>query len=78
MQKRMINLKFINMKYITAVIALFTVITIQAQNKDAQGRIKIDGVAAVVGKNIVLNSDIEKYKKEFESQAQKKARNFKL
>jgi len=74
----MINLKFINMKYITAVIALFTVITIQAQNKDAQGRIKIDGVAAVVGKNIVLNSDIEKYKKEFESQAQKKARNFKL
>jgi len=32
----------------------------------AQEKIKIDGVAAVVGKNIVLNSDIEKYKLEIE------------
>lgn len=32
----------------------------------AQKKIKIDGVAAVVGKNIVLNSDIEKYKLEME------------
>jgi len=32
----------------------------------AQKKIKIDGVAAVVGKNIVLNSDIDKYKLEME------------
>lgn len=72
MQKRMNNLKFINMKYFTTVLIFLTVFTLQAQDKDAQGRIKIDGVAAVIGKNIVLNSDIDKYKKEFEAQAQKK------
>jgi len=35
----------------------------------AQGRIKIDGVAAVVGDKIILDSDIVKYKQEIESRS---------
>ena len=46
---------------------------VEAANKNAQSatfhnpnRLKIDGVAVVIGDNIVLNSDIEKFKKELE------------
>ncbi|MDV7188431.1 peptidylprolyl isomerase [Lutibacter sp. TH_r2] len=40
---------------------LFAFIGIKAQNSE---RIKIDGVSVVVGENIVLDSDIDKFKKE--------------
>ncbi|MFD0761973.1 peptidylprolyl isomerase [Lutibacter aestuarii] len=38
----------------------------------AQERIKVDGVAVVVGKNIVLDSDIDKFKKELQSRIEGK------
>ena len=40
-------------------------------NLNAQ-KIKIDGVGVVVGKNIVLNSDIEKFKLEIENNSEGK------
>ena len=50
-----------------------TTVVVEALKKNAQSatyhnpnRIKIDGVAVVIGDNIVLNSDIEKFKKELE------------
>ncbi|MDP2089583.1 MAG: peptidylprolyl isomerase [Flavobacteriaceae bacterium] len=43
------------------LIILFILLSISI---NAQQKIKIDGVAAVVGKNVVLNSDIEKFKQE--------------
>jgi peptidyl-prolyl cis-trans isomerase SurA len=48
-------------KYIVVILSLFFGI-----NTFAQKKIKLDGVAAVIGKNIVLDSDIEKYKIEIE------------
>ena len=42
-----------------------------ATNLQAQ-KIKIDGVAVVIGKNIVLDSDIEKFKKEVEQRSEGK------
>lgn len=45
---------------------LFALINTQAQ------KIKIDGVAVVIGKNIVLNSDITKFKKEVELRSEGK------
>jgi peptidyl-prolyl cis-trans isomerase SurA len=47
------------MKNNLIILFLLLSITINAQQK-----IKVDGVAAVVGKNVVLNSDIEKFKQE--------------
>ena len=44
---------------------LFTIVSSAQKNK-------IDGVAVVVGKNIVLNSDIEKLKKELELRSEGK------
>ncbi|WP_296636624.1 peptidylprolyl isomerase [Polaribacter sp.] len=49
------------------MIALFVCLTI---NTSAQ--IKIDGVAVVIGKNIVLDSDIEKFKQEVEVRSEGK------
>jgi len=72
MQKRKINLKFIKMKNLLVLIALFCVVGLSAQEKQNDGRIKIDGVAVVVGKNIVLASDIDKARKELESQSNRK------
>lgn len=48
-------------------LLLITSITVQAQNK-----IKVDGVTVVVGKNMVLDSDIEKYKLELAQQSEGK------
>ena len=45
---------------------LFTVLLTHAQQN------KVDGVAVVVGKNIVLDSDIEKFKKEVELRSEGK------
>lgn len=38
----------------------------------SQERVRVDGVVVVVGKNIVLNSDIEKFKQEIERQSEGK------
>ncbi len=74
MQIKNNNLKFIKTKqYAILLITLFLSVLIRAQEtktvEDAvitQERIKIDGVAVVVGKNIVLDSDIDKFKKELQ------------
>ncbi len=74
MQIKNKNLKFINTKQFSILlITLFMLVGIRAQETkevvdsvNIQERIKIDGVAVVVGKNIVLDSDIEKFKKELQ------------
>jgi len=58
-------MKFIKIKHIVGVILLSMIFT----NVNAQQRIKIDGVAAVVGDKIILDSDITKYKQEIKSRA---------
>lgn len=66
-------MKFIKMKKnITIFALLLSAFFVNAQEnteekKLASERIKIDGVAVVVGKNIVLDSDIEKFKKELQN-----------
>lgn len=65
MQLRIKNLKNTNV-FIVLLFCAFTITT--AQNKVN----KIDGVAVVVGKNIVLDSDIDKFKKEVELQSEGK------
>lgn len=73
------NFKFTNMfkKYITLLFVLIT-ITLNAQSKTqldtlkGQKRVKLDGVATVIGKNIVLNSEIAAYKLELEQQSEGK------
>ena len=72
MHKKNNNLKYIKMKQKLSILAfLFFAIAINAQDSlkienDKIERIKIDGVAVVVGKNIVLDSDIDKFKKELQ------------
>ncbi|MEN8125789.1 MAG: peptidylprolyl isomerase [Bacteroidota bacterium] len=53
-------------------IVLFTLLGLGLQI-NAQTRIKLDGVATVVGKNIVLNSEIEAFKQELLMQSDGKA-----
>jgi peptidyl-prolyl cis-trans isomerase SurA len=73
MQLKNNNLKYIRMKQNTIVIALLLFITgINAQEQIKQERIKIDGVVVVVGKNIVLDSDIDKFKKELQQRIEGK------
>lgn len=64
------QLKTINLKNISLALGvlLTSVCTINAQNT------KIDGVAVVVGKNIVLDSDIDKFKKEIEQRSEGKVK----
>ena len=66
--------KFIKMlKKLTLLILLGFVFTTQAQDStQTQKRVKLDGVATVVGKNIVLDSEIAAYKLEFEQQSEGK------
>ncbi len=65
MQLRIINLKFLQgTKYLLALTVLLNITNLNAQ----QHKQKVDGVAVVVGNNVVLDSDIEVYKKELESQ----------
>lgn len=61
MQLKTNNLKFIKM--IKKIIFLFTFL-IAVIDATAQSKIKVDGVAVVVGENIVLESDVEKFKQE--------------
>tara|TARA_B100000809_G_scaffold144339_1_gene141936 strand:+ start:26670 stop:28058 length:1389 start_codon:yes stop_codon:yes gene_type:complete len=69
MRLKINNLKFIKMiKKIVFFFALFTgVFAIQAQDK-----IKVDGVAVVIGENIVLDSDVQKFKQEVISSSEGK------
>ena len=62
------QLKTMSLKSINIFILLFlsSVFVLQAQ------RTKIDGVAVVVGKNVVLDSDIEKFKQEVEIRSEGK------
>ena len=68
MQLKNNSLKFTKMaKNNVLLICLFLIIGVKAQD-----RIKLDGVAVVVGKNIVLDSDIDKFKKELQSRIEGK------
>lgn len=59
MQVKNNNLKYINMKYSILIAFLFILNGINAQE-----RVKVDGVAVVIGDNIVLDSDLNKFKQE--------------
>ncbi len=78
MQQKNNNLKFIKMKqHLTIIAFLLFFIGLNAQDslkveKNINKRIKIDGVAVVVGKNIVLDSDIDKFKKELQQRTEGK------
>lgn len=63
------QLKTITLKNISLLVAvlLLTVSSLKAQEK-------IDGVAVVIGKNIVLDSDIEKFQKEVEARSEGKVK----
>ena len=62
MQLKIMNLKSISL----SLFVMFTTANLFAQ------KVKIDGVAVVVGKNIVLDSDIEKFKQEVELRSEGK------
>ncbi len=78
MQQQNNNLKFIKMKQQLTIIAfLLFFIGLNAQDSlkvesNIKKRVKIDGVAVVVGKNIVLDSDIDKFKKELQQRTEGK------
>jgi len=78
MQVKNNNLKFIKMKKYSLGIAfmLFFMITYAQDSLNVGNnnfeRIKVDGVAVVVGKNIVLDSDIDKFKKELQQRVEGK------
>ncbi|WP_439127451.1 peptidylprolyl isomerase [Polaribacter sp.] len=62
--------KKITLKY-TKQLIIITFMLLSVYQINAQ-RVKIDGVAVVVGKNIVLDSDIEKFKQEVELRSEGK------
>ena len=68
MQHKKKNLKRISLKHISLLVLFLSTFTGIGQSK-----IKIDGVATVVGKNIVLNSEIEAFKQEYILQSGGKA-----
>lgn len=68
MQLKTNNLKDIKIIKI-GMLLTFVLLTI---NTFSQERIKVDGVAVVVGKNIVLDSDIDKFKAEIELRSEGK------
>ncbi len=78
MQLKNNKLKFTKMKNnIIGITFLLFVIGINAQDSlnvetNKFERIKVDGVAVVVGKNIVLDSDIDKFKKELQQRIEGK------
>lgn len=59
-----------NIKMIKKVVLL--AIYVVGMNGFSQERVKVDGVAVVIGKNIVLDSDIEKFKLEVEQRSEGK------
>lgn len=68
MQVKNKNLKYINVKYSILLAFLFILGGVNAQE-----RVKVDGVAVVIGDNIVLDSDLSKFKKELEQRMEGKA-----
>ncbi len=69
MQLKIKNLKYLQkIKYLVILAVVFSMTTTIAQQK----KIKVDGVAVVVGKNVVLDSDVEVYRKELETQSENK------
>lgn len=69
MQLKTIHLKNTNMKNLLVVLLTLFV----GVNAFAQEKIKLDGVVAVIGKNIVLASDIDKYKLDLEQSGENAA-----
>lgn len=69
MQLKTIHLKNTNMKNLLVVLLTLFV----GVNAYAQEKIKLDGVVAVIGKNIVLASDIDKYKLDLEQSGENAA-----
>jgi len=65
MQQKTTILKYTKLTVLTVFFGLISI------SNFAQ-KIKIDGVAVVIGKNIVLDSDIEKFKKEIDSRSEGK------
>ena len=68
--------KTIISKYIKFSLSAFLICFIGLQT--AAQNLKIDGVAVVIGKNIVLDSDIDKFKQEIEIRSEGKIKNFRL
>lgn len=63
------NLKYLSkIKYLLLLSVLLNINAISAQKTKE----KVDGVAVVIGKNVILDSDIEVYRKELESQSDNK------
>ena len=67
MQQRTTTLKYTKLSVLIAFFSLISISTF------AQ-KVKIDGVAVVIGKNIVLDSDIEKFKQEVETRSEGKVK----
>lgn len=65
MQQKTTILKYTKLTFLSVFLGLMSISTF------AQ-KIKIDGVAVVIGKNIVLDSDIEKFKQEVEIRSEGK------
>ncbi|WP_299837148.1 peptidylprolyl isomerase [uncultured Tenacibaculum sp.] len=65
----MMQLKTMNLKSISILMILGLAPIFAGAQKN-----KIDGVAVVIGKNVVLDSDIEKFKKELETQSEGKVK----
>ena len=64
------QLKIENLKYIKSLILVLVANVLCFGNLQAQEQIKVDGVAVVIGENIVLDSDITKFKKELETRSE--------
>ena len=64
------QLKIENLKYIKSLIVVLVANVLCFGNLQAQEQIKVDGVAVVIGENIVLDSDITKFKKELETRSE--------
>jgi peptidyl-prolyl cis-trans isomerase SurA len=64
------QLKIKNLKYIKPLLLAITAYVFCLGDLQAQEKIKVDGVAVVIGENIVLDSDITKFKKELETRSE--------
>ncbi len=75
------NLKFMSLTRMTMLMFFLCAAVSFAQTKDTAEndlkgntgkRVKLDGVASVIGKNIVLDSEVEAFKKQLEQQSEGK------
>ena len=75
-------MRFMKTGKIAVILMLLVSISSMAQNTvendssktvvQTLNRIKLDGVASVIGKNIVLDSEVDAYKKQLEQQSEGK------